>query len=154
MNALRAIFLIAMALFALSSPSLAGVVEDAEESLQVVPADHQGARNLDGSAGTAPKGSFSQGSAGSASSTTSNAVPANGSSRNGVERQPASQSGGLPAGSYPDVSETPPAAEPEAVRKRQARNRADTTMSLLGVLVLLALVVAAGVYSKRVGRDD
>jgi cobalamin biosynthesis Mg chelatase CobN len=142
-----------MALLALASPSLAGVVEDAEESLQVVPADHQGARNLDGSAGSLPKGSLSQGSTGSSSSTASSGVSANSASK-GIVRQPNGQSGGQAAGSYPDVSETPPAAEQEAVRRRQARNRADTTMSLVGVLVLLALVLAAGLYSKRVGRDD
>jgi cobalamin biosynthesis Mg chelatase CobN len=152
MSALRAILLAGLVLFVLGLPSLAGVVEDAEETLQTVPSDNPSQRNLDGSADRWSPGDY--GSARSSSASTAPSAPSGRSSGN--SRAANSGSGGQSAagGTYPEASETPAAAEQEAARRRQARDSADTKMSLIGVLILLALVAAAGIYSKRVGRDD
>lgn len=136
---------IALALLMLTCPSVAGVVDDAEEALQGVPSDLPGARRLDGTGAAStplppPSSSTASGSRippGSAAEASSGAQTTTGS-----------------GGSGPGAQANPDAATREALEKRQARDRADNVLSLAGVLLLLALVLAAGLYSRRVERDD
>lgn len=148
----RALLVLLLLGFFLGGPVAAGVVEDAEEALQSVPSDNPaGHRGLDGSGGgvSAPSSSGSgnsshtvtgPGSGGGSAVTAVGAGPSAGS--------PDSLSSGVTAAA------TPTAAEQEASSRQKARDRSDTAMSLVGVLVLLALVIFAGMYSKRAGRDD
>ena len=136
---------IALALLILTCPSMAGVVDDAEEALQGVPSDLPGARRLDGTGARIPLPP-------PASSTTSGSrIPPGSAAEAGSGAQIRTGNGG---GSGPGAQATPDAATREALEKRQARDRADNVLSLAGVLLLLALVLAAGVYSRRVERDD
>ncbi len=147
---LRSLLLILLALLALGGPVAAGVVEDAEEALQAVPTDNPaGQRSLDGGGDAASADGLSSDSGGS------DATGGLGSQGGrAVTAAGAGGDGSVGKGGFPAAEPTPVPAEQEATRRRQARDRADTVMSLVGVLVLLAMVVAAGMYSKRSRRDD
>jgi hypothetical protein len=121
---------------------MGGVVEDAEEALQAVPADNPASRVLDGGGGVGRGG-------GNAFPAAPSVAPYARTSRlgNPVPSDPAGQGSS-------QAAPTPDAAAREALARRQAQERSDTIMSLMGVLFLLALVVAAGFYSKRAGRED
>lgn len=135
---------IALALLMLACPSMAGVVDDAEEALQGVPSDLPGARRLDGTGARPPLPP-------PASSTASGSrIPPGSAAEAGSGAQITTGNGG----SGPGAQATPDAPTREVLEKRQARDRADNVLSLAGVLLLLALVLAAGVYSRRVERDD
>lgn len=149
---LRILPLLLLVVLSLGGPSLAGVVEDAEEALQTVPSDNpNGQRALDGSGAAV---SSAPGSVGSERfDGASGGV--NSGSRN--LSSTTSGAGGGPSaggGAAPAAEATPDAAAREAESRRKARDRSDTAVSLIGALVLLALVAAAGLYSKRAGRDD
>ena len=149
----RAMLLLLLALLILGGhPCLAGVVEDAEDALQAVPTDNPaGQHPLDGS-GTAATANSSFSRSVSSGSTVSTA-----GSRGSTGPRTTGAGGrgvGGGAGVDPAVVSTSPAAESAATEQGKAQERSDMAMSLMGVLVLLGLVVAAGVYSKRAGRDD
>jgi hypothetical protein len=138
-----------LALLALAGPVWAGVVEDAQESLQQVPSDNPEHRPLDGTAGGSS--SYTSGALDSGSAVSTSAASTSAGSVSG-QRGHGSSMGGTAHGVFPP--DPIPAAQQEAQRERQAREKADNTLSLAGILVLLALVAAAGLYSRRAGTDD
>jgi hypothetical protein len=143
----RILALLCLALLAWSTPCLGGVVEDAEEALQGVPSDGPGLRELHGPQGAVGPDRIrpTSGSASQAS------VPSSPRRAGGANSASGSGRGGRAA---PETAAPPDALTQEAMRLRQARDSSDNALSLLGVVLLLALVVAAGIASKRLGRDD
>lgn len=148
MKALRLALLLLLLLLA---PAVAGVVEDAEDSLQTVSSDNPARRPLEGLPGN------SQESVSSALSDPSGGATSSGSSGSSSASRPdttssSAPSGGLSNPSLPDAQETP--LVDEVVQERNRRERSDNLMSLAGILLLLLLVVAAGLYSRRAGPED
>ena len=153
MRLCKALLLLLLAFWVLGGqPCLAGVVEDAEDSLQTVPTDNPaGQHPLDGSgAGTTANSSSSRSASLGSTASTTDSRGSTGLRITGAGGQGLGGGDGVALGAVP----TPPAAERASTERRKAQDRSDTAMSLMGVLVLLGLVVAAGVYSKRAGRDD
>ncbi len=135
----------------LASVGSAGVVEDAEETLKNVPADGPGrAAALSGkNAGHLPPQNFSMPSSGTSQS--SSVSPA----RHRREVAEPSRSRTTPSSSAIAPTEPPGGVEAQKERDKRARETSDNVLTFGVVLLVLALIAAAGYVSRRlVGPSD
>lgn len=132
-------------------PVVAGVVEDAEQALSSIPSDNpEGKRRLGGEGEDSP---FSPGSRSIHQVRASgNSTAASTRSRSSRTKATSETSG---AASAPvGMKEASDSAPDEANELRRARDKADNLTTSFSLLVLFLLIAAAGLYSRRSGRDD
>ncbi len=141
--------LILVLLVVLTTGALAGVVEDAEETLKGVPADGPARAQLKSSQ-SQPR-PYPQAS--SSSATRSASSTGSGSSSPGSRNS--GSSSGLRDGGVTATSEPTPGLESEQARRRRTQDSKDMALSFGGVLLLLLFVAVATYYGRRLsGTSD
>ena len=150
---MRAVRLCLLCLLLLTSVSLAGVVEDAEELLQDLPSDAPIRATL------YPNGESSR-SASQTSSVTSPASSLTGGSTSSSSTTFRDQAGRSaqatgPGGSKAGLDTGLPPIEDEAARRRSLQESKDRALTFGGVLLVLFFIALAGYYGRRLaGSSD
>lgn len=149
---MRAVRLCLLCLLFLTSVSLAGVVEDAEELLKDLPSDAPVRTTL------YPNGESSR-SANQASSVTSPASSSTGgvtnSSRTSLREHTGSSAETRPGDSKAGRATDLPPIEDETSRRRSLQESKDRALTFGGVLLVLFFIALAGYYGRRLaGSSD